>query len=454
MPSRVAIGRIIAGLLLSWSAVAAVAEDTEPRRGYSSMLNIDAMIDSYARLLTRKYNLTSEQDAFTQAYLREKSQQFLDRHRDQLFQIVDRMFEVRAGADITQQEMMEWGRQAQPLFDEARQLIIEGNNEWRAILTEDQKRIHDADLELMRESFTSTQDQLTRISSGQMTLEEFRRGQPRPSRKPRDQTPVAVPPEAPALAPGGPVVGTAVPAPATPGATTHSPAPAPPKPMPAAPGSTHGTPTTPGGKPAPTRPGGPATANFESEWEAYVREFTQRYQLDEAQKQRAQVILRDCQDQARNYMTRRKSQMDDLDRRAQQANDIKDAKEKARRTQEIADRRTRLLSPINDIRDRQLKPRLERLLSPAQKQAGDARPAVGAGRPGVPGVPGATPVGHRPVTPGQPIPGKPQQPQPQPQPRPQPQPPPPPQPEPQPEPLPEPQPEEMPEDAGEQVSPE
>jgi hypothetical protein len=464
MLSRARTGRLAVALFLVVAALPVLAQDAEqPRRSYTNMLNVDALIDNYARLLARKYNLTAEQDAFTQAFLRERTQQFLERYRDQLFPLVDRMFEVRNGGEIDQAEMMNWGRQVLPLFEEAKRVLVQSNNEWRGILTEDQRKIHDTDVQLMNDSFASTSDQLTRIVSGQMTVDEFRRGPRPPAGQPGQAPPAVATPGTPGLPPAGNGTPGKSPVTATPTATGGVPTPP------------HGTPGTPGAPGTPMPPPGSATsrpvvknpaysgADFESQWEAYVREFTQKYQLDEAQKQRAQVILKDCQDQGRNIMSKRKSQLDDLDKRTQQVNDPKlDAKERTKRLQELGERRTKILEPIGEIFERALKPRLERLLTSDQKKLGDAKGGARPGtQPGVtstpgvapggvrPGTPGGTPPPNRPgVKPGTPTPGgttppqKPQPGQPQPvpppapqtgQPVPQPVPPPPPPPMPEPE---------------------
>jgi hypothetical protein len=177
--SYVALGCLLAGAI--WPAAAQDAEPPPPRPRWSSIINLDAMIDNYARLLARKYNLTDEQDAFTQQFLREKCGGFLEKHRTELFDLVDRMFEVRGGADITPQEMIDWGKRARPLFEQARALIVEGNSEWRGILTEEQRKMHDQDLKLMNDGFATTEDQLQRIRPG--------RPKPPPPR-PRPQAPL------------------------------------------------------------------------------------------------------------------------------------------------------------------------------------------------------------------------------------------------------------------------
>ncbi len=425
---RVSIGvLVLAALGAGWAA----AQDESPRRGFSSLLNIDALIDNHARMLARRYNLTPEQDQFTQEFLRAKCDEFLAQHRDELFALVDRMFEVRGGGEMDAAELVQWGKKALPLFEQAKHLIIEGNAQWREILTDEQRKIHDEDLRQMYESFSGTEEQLHRIVTGQMTVEEFRRGDrlDGPARRgpgPRTITPSPVTPAPPPAQPSGAVNPAPPPkegvTPGKPGGGPPNPrirTPNRPEPVPPPSGGVanpNPPPTPPprggfaGPNPPPTGgvvnpPGGriprggvanPAAMNagFEGQWEAYVREFIQRYQLDEAQSQKAYAILRECQDQARGYMSRRKADFDRLDERLKSINNEPD---KTKALQEIQQQRLKLLEPVGRIFEKQLKPRLERLPTRAQRQAAEA---AGKAPPGkadhlTPGKGPATPGGVR-----------------------------------------------------------
>jgi|GEM_PF-1044020 len=421
----------VAALLLLATAGLTWAQESEPppRPRWSSLINIDAMIDNYARLLARKYNLTEEQDAFTQEFLRERAHTFLDRHRAELFDLVDRLFEVRNGADITPQELVEWGKRAQPLFEEARVLIIDGNNEWRSILTEEQRKLHDEDLKLMYDSFATTEDQLRRMVSGQMTVEEFRHGTGRrsPPVGPGGDRPVSpkglegaggapsspapappaaaspAPPAPPSTPPAASAGGPPAPAPAPSGSpkasrATHSPKPpsssqpaGPPRPREPVdekgreaalarleelrrlkdnPSASAGPPARPGVKGRAASPGGAGT-DFESQWDAYVRDFIQKYKLDEEQQQRAYAILKQCKEEARAYVDKRKSTIEDLDRRIQALAGSGD-KEKAAELGKLNEKKTKLMAPVNMIFEKRLKPRLEKLPTRAQREAAEA----------------------------------------------------------------------------------
>jgi hypothetical protein len=434
------------------------AQSDEPARpSYSRLMNIDALIDNHARFLARRYNLSADQESYTQAFLHAKADQFLSKHREELYNLIDRLVDVRAGAEMSQQELMTWGRQASPLYEEAKSLIVQGNNDWRQTLTEDQKKVHDEDLRDMYSSFTTTEDQLQRIVSGQMTLDEFRQGPGRsvPRLGPVPTPVPAVPPAQAKPAPANPLVreAPAPPPPATnspPGASTGAPAPAKPSAPaagaaptaagPAPEGKTSRAPKaeTPAGKgdaPRPGRGGAPgrdkpamSSVDPESQWEQYVREFVQRYQLDDEQTQRANSILKDCQDEARRIMEKRKPEIERLDKKLQSVAESKDAggADKLKEMAEVSRQRTKLMEPIGEIFEKQLKPRLEKLPTRAQRQAAEAsggKPPVAGGKSGdKPGQSRSQPPAPRQSG----APGQPQPPIPVPQSQPAPAPPPPP----------------------------
>lgn len=102
-------------------------------------------------------------------------------------------------------------------------------------------------------------------------------------------------------------------------------------------------------------------------WEAYVRDFIQRYQLDDEQRQKAQLILNECEERAEIYLDSRKGEMLKLLEAgvpigARGPND--DPRDKGPR-----ERLDQLLAPLARIFERQLKPRLERLPTRAQRSA-------------------------------------------------------------------------------------
>lgn len=402
------------------------AQDDQPqKKKFSSLLNIESLIDNYSRFLARKYDLNEEQDAYTQKLLREKAQKFLGQNEQEMFDLVDRMFEVRTGAQMDPAELVEWGKRVTPLYDQAKAIIVDGNNEWRGILNEKQRAMHDADLKLMEDSFRSTDDQIRRITQGEMSVDEFRN--PARFQKQRNREAGTNPPPPP---PQQPAHQATPPAPTAPPPGEH-----PMEPIPDQPPQKIGDgseshdeairaeqikeaaaaeadqqnekpaeeaqPVQPVEQPAvehQPQPTGDAAAtheqirkavekkdgppakvgkNFEGEWEAYVRQFIEKYKLSPEQAQKAQDILKDCEQQAERHMKSRESRFNDLDKRdaALKASKDKNAPKEATK---INDERQKLMAPIGDIFEKQLKPKLERLPTSKQRKEAEASAKKGA----------------------------------------------------------------------------
>jgi len=370
MSVRPSFKRLMAAVLVISVAAPALADDEERTRpGYSRLINIDALIDNHARFLARKYNLSADQDDFTQEFLRQKADAFLGQHREELFSLVDRLFEVRAGGDINQEELVEWGRRVLPLYEEAKGLIVEGNDEWRQILNDEQRAVHDEDLRLMYDSFANTEDQLERIIAGQMTVEEFRKGRRTRSYVPSDRN-SAEANDVPATgtkAARPPRTASRQERPGQPAQTTS------PKNARQSSRELRSDPKSsarPNTKTSSRRGSTSRAQGFESQWEAYVREFIQKYQLDDGQAQKARSILKDCQEQAQRIMQKRKPEIEHLDKKLAALTKA-NKKDKTQELAKLNERRSKLLEPINGIFERQLKPRLDKLPTRAQRAVGE-----------------------------------------------------------------------------------
>ena len=420
-------------LALAWFASPLVAQEKERSSGYSAIIdNIDLLVENYARFVGRKYDLTDEQDQYTKHMLRERAYEFLDKHEDKVRTLVDRLFEVRTGGEMTPDELIEWGREITPVYEEARKVIVESNNEWREILTDEQRAIHDEDLKLMKQSFATTDDQLDRIVSGEMTVEEFRNPRLAQQRARQRQTARAVkkpinrenpidrprdfannaeprvmpqdrniePPPGDAQSHGQLGVDESRGQVRPPATLTHRP-----RRTQAAKTDT-GSPqgeneaqtdppvvnrrtARPERRPRPRQqPGRGATrsgtagktvaGNFESQWDKYVENFIAKYKLDDTQTQKAHTILKDCKTQANQHVLGRKSQIEELDRQTAAAKTSKD-RNKATKLRQLNEQKQKLLAPVNHIFEQQLKPRLERIPTRTQRRNAE-KPSAKPGR--------------------------------------------------------------------------
>ncbi len=405
----------------------ALAEDPPPPGGpFSQMVNVPALVENYARFIARKYSLDEQQEKQTVAILQKKTNDFLQQHEGTIFELYTTMQAVRGGGEMAQQELTDWGKRAMPIYQDAKNLIVGGNAEWRELLNDEQRAMHDEDVKLMYESFQSTDEQLNRIVTGEMTVDEFR-NPPRPNRRRRNRRPdadanqVAQPPPGEPVtvaAPPGedPVVqpmsdaeiervrGTYTPKAGemntgeTADASAHQ---IDPNDQTAnregveehAVGQQQTPAQTPDHRPRGQRINEPkASTNFASEWQKYVEEFIRKYQLNPGQEQTARKILRDCQDQAERYLGTRQGQIAKID--AQLATVAKDPKQGT----DLRSQREKLIEPIGRIFERQLKPRLEKLPTRQQRQDAEAVPSPAAKAAGA-RIPAGGAAPARPATP-------------------------------------------------------
>lgn len=95
-------------------------------------------------------------------------------------------------------------------------------------------------------------------------------------------------------------------------------------------------------------------------WDRYVREFIARYALDDEQRQRAHVILRECKERRTAFLQARRSRIDELSA----AIADKDTSKRASASRELDE----ILAHVARIFDDELKPRLEKLPTRSQRE--------------------------------------------------------------------------------------
>ncbi len=360
-----------------WAVIPAWGQraDSSPP-SFGSLLNVDALVDNYLHFVSRKYELTADQDAYTEQLVRTKVDEFMSRHHDEVTDLVNKLVSARNGTELSPDELMDWGRRMQPLYDEAKDVILQTNDQWRGILSEKQLVIHDEDVKLMHESFTTTEDQLARLATGQMTLEEFRN--PKRARDARQRAPTPIDMPLPTSGGGAKAsrAGRSGDATADSGARDGSAARRGRSGAGGTDNDTAGHTRRDGSTDAAGRKGRAAggaakgSSQIESQWEQYVRQFIEKYALTSEQKAQAEKILKACQEQAQRYMRSKADLLEKLDRQAA-ALKGDDAQAKAKELADINAQKSKLLAPIDEIFEKQLKPRLDRIPTRTQREAGD-----------------------------------------------------------------------------------
>jgi hypothetical protein len=120
---------------------------------------------------------------------------------------------------------------------------------------------------------------------------------------------------------------------------------------------------------------GKAKAVSASIWEQYTADFIKTYRLNDEQSEKAMAILHDCQDRARAYLDKHKVEFEEYEKRRENTLP-KDKPADVDVAKELREQKTKLMQPIEDIFEDELKPRLDRLPTTAQRKIGDAEKAA------------------------------------------------------------------------------
>jgi hypothetical protein len=237
---------------------ASQARDPEQQRAqnFMSMWNPQAMIDQSVKQAVKRYSLTPEQEQIARKMTSEGVNAFLDKHEAELRGLIRDAIQARfSGGTPSTQQVQEWAKRAGPLLEEAKKAILEGNQQFRDVLTEDQKKVFDIDQKVIQQQFAYTDTMVDRWTQGKFDPETDLRGGWFGDRQRR--------------------------------------------------------------RPPTTRPSQPGREQLDR-WDLYVRGFINRYSLDAPQTSQAMGILADSKRRATEYWFSRKADIDAANERIQE----------------------------------------------------------------------------------------------------------------------------------------
>lgn len=127
----------------------------------------EQMMDEAVAQISKRYNLTPQQQEYTQLLLKKRVREFLDQYETDVRELLQESIDMRLGKkESDPAAMMKWAIRAMPVYDAAKNAILDGNREWGQILDENQKKTHDRDLSLMDQNFTNVTKQLKDMEDG------------------------------------------------------------------------------------------------------------------------------------------------------------------------------------------------------------------------------------------------------------------------------------------------
>lgn len=273
----------------------------------TGLWDADVMMEQATINISRRYNLNQEQEAYTRQLLKSRTRAFLAEHEDDLRGMLKELFvQQLRGATPDSEQAQTWGHRAEPLLEAAKKAILDGNLEWRDVLDEKQRKIHDIDLRLMNKNFQMLEERFTRWSQGDFKPSDYLTARPAPASGIRQR---------PRLSPTAPL------------------------------------------KPS-------SVQRSEDFWDIYVKKFIRDYDLDDAQRNSALAILKDMKEKVarvrKHSETERKAAQEALHQLIRDKADSQKLKE--------ASRRMRLAhAPIAQLFE-ELRSRLARLPTEAQRK--------------------------------------------------------------------------------------
>ena len=197
-----------------------------------------AMMKQASDGIARHYRLNEEQKAFTSKLLAERVTKFLSKHNKDLWPLLMELTQQQmSGKEPSKEAAKKIAEMGSPIFEDARAEIMRGQDEFRKILTDQQKKIHDRDLKGLNAQFKQIDRRFQNWKSGNVS-----------GRHPFDNI---------KLGPG------------------------------------QGQQIVPGPRRGANTP--------EAKWERYVRMFNNDYRLDDTQQRSTGAVLQDLKDHAGQY---------------------------------------------------------------------------------------------------------------------------------------------------------
>jgi hypothetical protein len=157
---------------------------------------IDRILERAVQNIAVRYNLNDVQTEETEKMMKTRVHRFLREHENEVWPVIHKLLAQQLRPPDDPQEMMELGKTAGPLLRAAKEAIFEANEEWGMMLTAEQKRVHDWDLDEMETQFEVISENLKDWEEGRATTEtlfgqpQLSQSQPpRPSRPEPGQLP-------------------------------------------------------------------------------------------------------------------------------------------------------------------------------------------------------------------------------------------------------------------------
>ncbi len=154
-------------------------------------LTLDAIMDAAVRNIAKRYSLSEAQRDLTDQLMKRGVERFLKEHENEVWPVIGDLLRSRLGLEPPDAEdAMRIGKAARPLLEAAKEYIYSANEEWRTMLNEEQRRVHDFDMADIGRQFDEMDDNFKSWEEGAPNPRLFpaadrsRRQPPRPKMTP------------------------------------------------------------------------------------------------------------------------------------------------------------------------------------------------------------------------------------------------------------------------------
>ncbi len=295
----------------------------------ASAATVETIRRAAVKNIATRYNLNERQIMLTDELMEREVYRFLSEHEETVWPAIRDLLSCQLGANPPGvNKARQIGKSVLPIIIEAKKAIFRGNDEWRTILSDDQKTMHDWDMAEMEKQFQKINRNMQSWVDGNpnggglFPAQDMANSPPQPMLPSEDWEPGSSPAE---LQPAERVV--------------------------------ERTPATPLPKAGPSTEKGFHPDVFEK----FVEEFIKDYHLGQGQIDSARSILKEYKGKAALFYKKASSQLSLLEKQEKQAQRPFDRKAMAK----IRTQRKALLQPIYELFGK-MEERLKALLNRTQ----------------------------------------------------------------------------------------
>ena len=136
--------------------------------------NAEQIMQSIVGQIARQYNLSEQQEQYTRLLMTQRVKRFLGEHEREVRSLMAEYWQYQFSGQLPPTSAVEeFGRRARPLLAAIHEEIVDGNMQWRDILDDTQRDLHDRDLQAIDEAFKRFDEQFERWSRGEVRPTDF-----------------------------------------------------------------------------------------------------------------------------------------------------------------------------------------------------------------------------------------------------------------------------------------